>query len=86
MVCVGKLGKAVREAPSRMGTHHRLPEVLEALPEDARNDLRALFDDPRINVAEIRRQVMALFPDAPKHPESTWFYWAREWRNEGRRF
>lgn len=81
---MGVLRDTVGEgAPNRGGFPNQLPNLLAALPPDAQDDLRALFDDHTKAIPEIRRAVMDLYPDAPVHAESTWFRWARMWRRDG---
>lgn len=76
---MGELADKVSGVPRHTGAPSQLPALLAALPADAADDLRELLGAPEINVAELRRQVMAMYPDAPVRSESTWFYWRRNW-------
>lgn len=82
---MGELAERVSGVRKRSGAPSQLPVLLKSLPSDAAEDVRTLFDNPATNIAELRRQVMDRYPDAPVMSESTWFYWARMWK-QGQRY
>lgn len=78
---MGELLNAVKASPTSAGGQKpKLPAVLAALPDDAREDLLGLFMVETTNVAQLRRIVHEKYPDVPRYAESTWFKWAREYR------
>lgn len=80
---MGALADAVKATTKGNGGQKpKLPVMLDALPDDARQDVLDLFMVPTTNVAQLRRLVHDMYPDVPQFAESTWFKWAREYRRD----
>jgi hypothetical protein len=79
---VGQLAGAVRGARSVGGQPHNLRKVLASLPDDERDDIRALLADPETDWAVFFRALKATYPDARHMTESTWRRWGKECRED----
>lgn len=74
------LDAAMHEPRSRGGQPHNFPKVLESLPVELHDDIRALLGSEATDWAGFVRVLAKRYPGCHRVTQSTWRRWSIEYR------